>query len=61
MYPMTLDEEEYKIISDRRKHLQYLKDKKNKQENCQHSWRCTGHSHNDKAYVCTVCGKVDFW
>lgn len=61
MQTMELDEYEVYLINKHREETRIKEEKFERQKNCQHKWKYAGHSHNEDAYVCTLCGKVDFW
>lgn len=38
----------------------YSKALKTLQDVCEHNWEYQGHSHNDAAYQCSICGEMKF-
>lgn len=62
MQTMELDEYEVYLINKHREETRIKKEKFERQKNClNHDWKYDGHSHNKDSYVCTLCGKVEFW
>lgn len=47
-------EESRKLVKKYSKALEAL------QDICEHRWEYQGHSHNDDAYQCSICGEMKF-
>jgi len=59
-YLMLLSESEKCMIDRERRLSAERKERRDKRDNCEHNWVCTGHSHNDVVYECKLCGKMEF-
>lgn len=57
---LVLTPEEEQVILEYRKNQKYYKDRKYKQETCEHEWRWACAMHNDDAYDCVKCGATKF-
>ena len=57
---MILDNDGVELIHRHRRSIEEACQRREKQKNCKHNWRYSGHGHNDDAYECTECGATEW-